>query len=190
MEDAHKAVVMGCSAGGLAALRTVLSGLSARFPLPVIVVCHSGSDDIAMLCDLLATTSVLPVSEACERESARPGHVHLAPTGYHLMVEAEGRFALSVDERIAFARPAIDALFESAVSAYRGKVIGVVMTGANSDGAAGLKAIRMHGGVGIVQDPATAYASAMPQAALDLAGADRCVPLEAIAPTINRLCRT
>ena len=180
---------MGCSAGGMSALRTVLSGLRKGLPLPLVVVCHTGSDDITTFCELIDTSSTLPVREARERQPALPGVVHVAPAGYHLLVERDGTFSLSVDERVAFSRPAIDVLFESAASAYATGLVGVVMTGANNDGASGLAAIRAHGGIAIVQDPLDAYASAMPQAALDLAGADHCVPLDAIAPLLNRLCQ-
>ncbi len=181
-------VVMGCSAGGMGALRTVLSGLDKGFPRPIVVVCHTGSEDITTFCELLEMASTLPVREARERQFALPGVVHMAPSGYHLLIEEGGRFALSVDERVSFARPSIDVLFESAASASGSNLIGVVMTGANNDGAAGLKAIREHGGLAIVQTPADAQAPSMPQAALDIAGADHCVPLGDIAPLLNRLC--
>lgn len=183
------AVVMGCSAGGMGALRTVLSGLDRHFPWPVVVVCHTGSEDVTTFCELLEMASALPVREARERQSAVPGVVHVAPSGYHLLLEGDGRFALSVDERVSFARPAIDVLFESAASACGGNLIGVVMTGANFDGAAGLRTIRERGGLAIVQTPADAQAPSMPQAALDTAGSDYCVPLGEIAPLLNRLCQ-
>ncbi len=183
------AVVMGCSAGGMGALRTVLSGLDKGFPCPVIVVCHTGSEDVTTFCELLELASTLPVREARERQSAVPGIVHVAPSGYHLLMEGDGRFALSVDERVSFARPAIDVLFESAASAFGRHLVGVIMTGANYDGAAGLLAVRRNGGMAVVQDPVTAQASAMPQAALDVAGSDYCVPLDEIAPLLNRLCQ-
>lgn len=181
-------VVMGCSAGGMSALRTVLGGLDKSFPRPVVVVCHTGSEDITTFCELLETTSALPVREARERQSVTTGVVHVAPSGYHLLLEGDGCFSLSVDERVSFARPAIDVLFESAASACGSDLIGVVMTGANYDGAAGLRTIRRRGGLAIVQTPADAHAPSMPQAALDVAGADYCVPLGEIASVLNRLC--
>jgi two-component system, chemotaxis family, protein-glutamate methylesterase/glutaminase len=185
---APDAVVMGCSAGGMQALRTVLAGLHTAFPRPVIVVCHTGSEDVTTLCELLGAASTLPVVEACERQPSLPGVVHVAPAGYHLLMERSGRFSLSVDERVAFSRPAIDVLFETAAHAYADGLIGVVMTGANSDGASGLRTIRTRGGIAIVQDPDDAYAAAMPRAAIEIAGADHCVPLDAIAPLLNHLC--
>jgi two-component system chemotaxis response regulator CheB len=170
------------------ALRTVLGSLHRDIVQPIIVVCHTGSDDITTFCELIGAVSTLPVREARERQRPVAGVVHIAPTGYHLLLERDRRFALSVDERVAFARPAIDILFETAATTFGGDLIGVVMTGANSDGAAGLGRIRAGGGIAIVQDPEDAYAAAMPRSALDLAGADHCVPLCDIAPLLNQLC--
>lgn len=184
------AVVMGCSAGGMRALRNVLSGLRSDFPWPIAVVCHTGSEDVTTFCELIGMASRLPVREAKERHLLVPGVVHVAPTGYHLLVERGGRFSLSIDERVAFARPAIDVLFESAAEVFMGGLVGVIMTGANNDGAAGLLRVRKCGGIAIVQDPQDAEADAMPKAALETAGADHCVPLADIAPLLNRLCVT
>lgn len=188
MSSPPPAVVMGCSAGGMGALRTVLGGLHRHFPRAVVVVCHTGSEDVTTFCELLELTSTLPVREARERQSMVPGIVHVAPSGYHLLLERDGCFSLSVDGRVSFARPAIDVLFETAASACGKDLIGVVMTGANNDGAAGLQAIRRRGGLAIVQDPLDAQASAMPQAAIETAGADHVVPLGDIAPLLNQLC--
>jgi len=103
-------------------------------------------------------------------------------------VETSRRFALSVDQRVSFARPSIDVLFESAAEAYRDTLIGIVLTGANSDGADGLLQVRQGGGLAVVQEPSDAEVSTMPAAALERAGADHCLPLAAIAPLLNRLC--
>lgn len=188
MRAAADLVVLGCSAGGLRALHVLLSGLAANLPLPLAAVCHTGSEDVSLLCELLARSSTLPVQEASERCAPKPGQIYIAPSGYHLLLGVDGRFALSVDARVGYARPSIDVLFQSAAEACRGRLIGVVMTGANSDGAEGLQQIRRRGGVGIVQRPDDAEASAMPSAALELAGADHCLPLEQIAGLLNRLC--
>jgi two-component system chemotaxis response regulator CheB len=183
-----EAIAIGCSAGGLQALHTVLAGLDPYLPQAVIVCCHTGSSDVGMLCELLARHSTLPVIEAREREPVVGGYVHVAPTGYHLLVEPSRRFALSVDERVSYSRPSIDILFESAAAAWRSAVVGVVMTGANRDGSLGLAEIRAQGGYAIVEDPTSASAAVMPRAALEIAGADACVPLADIAPLLNRLC--
>jgi len=183
-----RAIVIGCSAGGLTALETLFSGLDATLPQPIVACCHTGSSNVDMLCELLAQHTALPVVEARERAPLQGGVIHVAPSGYHLLVETSQRFALSVDERVSFARPSIDVLFASAAEAYREGLIGVVLTGANSDGAEGLACIRRCGGLAIVQDPAEAESPTMPTAALQLAGADHCVPLAAIAPLLNQLC--
>lgn len=180
-------VTVGCSAGGLHALHVLLGGLAADFPAPVVAVCHTGSDDVSLLCELLARNSTLPVREATERTLPLPGQVYIAPSGYHLLLDDDGRFALSVDPRVGFARPSIDVLFESAATVGGRHTIGVVMTGANSDGANGLQRIRARGGIAIVQDPADAEVDLMPRAALTQAGADHCVALVEIAPLLNRL---
>jgi two-component system chemotaxis response regulator CheB len=114
--------------------------------------------------------------------------VHVAPAGYHLLVENDRHFALSVDEHVRYSRPSIDVMFGSATDVYGESLIGVVLTGANSDGAEGLARIRRRGGTAVVQAPESAEAAAMPRAALESAGADHCLPLEAIAPLLNRLC--
>jgi two-component system chemotaxis response regulator CheB len=182
------AVVVGCSAGGLRALQRLLGALDSRLPVPVIIVCHTGSADVALLCELLGRHSRLPVCEARERYPATAGVVHLAASGYHLLVERDGMFALSVDPKICFVRPSIDVLFQSAADAYGSGLAAVILTGANEDGAAGLRRVRERGGIAVVQDPADAEAPEMPAAALMLAGADHVLPLEQIPSLLNRLC--
>ena len=183
-----QAIVIGCSAGGLVALEALFAGLLPILPQPIVVCCHTGSTTVDLMCELLARHATLPVMEARERTPLQGGVIHVAPSGYHLLVEPDRRFSLSVDERVSFARPSIDVLFDSAAEAYRDALIGVLLTGANSDGAEGVERIRHCGGLAIVQDPADAQVAAMPAAALELAGADHCVPLAAIAPLLNRLC--
>lgn len=184
------AIVIGCSAGGPDALRRVLGGLDAHLPQAVIACCHTGSETAELLCAMLARASRLPVVEAAERGPATGGTVHVAPAGYHLLLEADHHFALSTEPRINLARPSIDVLFASAAETWRAALIGVLLTGANADGAEGMRCLRAAGGCAIVQSPASAVARAMPQAALERAGADHCVPLDAIAPLLNRLCLT
>lgn len=180
-------VVAGCSAGGLRALHGLLAGLAPDFAAPLVAVCHTGSEDVSLLCELLSRSSTLPVHEAAERTMPLAGHVYIAPSGYHLLLGDDGRFVLSVDPRVGFARPSIDVLFDSAASACGARAIGVIMTGANSDGAAGLKRLRERGGIAIVQAPFDAEVDLMPMAALDQAGADHCLPLAEIPPLLNGL---
>ena len=185
---APEAIAIGCSAGGLTALERLLAQLDPRLPQPLLVCCHTGSATVELMCELLARHTRLRVTEARERELPQAGTVHVAPSGYHLLIEHDRRFALSVDPRVSYARPSIDVLFDSAAEAYRDALVGVVLTGANSDGAQGLATIRGHGGIAIVQEPGDAESPTMPQAALERAGADHCLPLADIPSLLNRLC--
>jgi two-component system, chemotaxis family, protein-glutamate methylesterase/glutaminase len=182
-------IALGCSVGGLHALETVLAGLDRAMRQAIIVCAHTGSSDVSLLCELLARHTSLPVVEAGERTPVAGGVVHVAPSGYHLLVEPSRAFALSVDAKVEFSRPSIDVLFDSAAEVYGPELIGVVLTGANKDGALGLAHIRRSGGLAIVQSPESAEAGTMPAAALAIAGSDYCVPLDEIAPLLNQLCR-
>ncbi|CAK0764686.1 putative protein-glutamate methylesterase/protein-glutamine glutaminase [Azospirillaceae bacterium] len=183
----YDVVVIGCSTGGLEALRIVLGALPATFPLPILVVCHTALGAEGLLVELLGRSCVLTVREAVEKQSIAPGVVVLASPGYHLLLEKDLTLSFSADLKVCGARPAIDVLFESAADAVGERLIGIVLTGANNDGSRGLLAIRQTGGVGIVQDPVTAVAPEMPQAALDIAGADYVFLLSEIAPFLMRL---
>jgi two-component system chemotaxis response regulator CheB len=181
-------IAIGCSAGGVDALKAVVSGLDAGLKQAVLVCCHTGSDTVELLCEVLGRVSALPVIEAVERHAVQGGTVYLAPSGYHLLVEHDRHFALSIDPRVNYARPSIDVMFCAAAEVWHEKLVGVVLTGGNADGASGLQRIRELGGTAIVQSPSSAEISIMPQAALDIAGADYCMDLSAIATLINRLC--
>jgi two-component system chemotaxis response regulator CheB len=183
-----EAAVIGCSAGGLDALKVVLGAFPANLGIAVIVVAHTAPDGDHLLPSLLGNICKLPVSEAREREAVLPGQVYVAPPNYHLLIEPQRSFALSVDERVCFVRPAIDVLFRSAADAYRQHLIGIILTGANDDGAQGLKAVKDAGGYTLVQDPRGAYADAMPKAAIATAAVDRVLPLDALAEAVLRFC--
>jgi two-component system, chemotaxis family, protein-glutamate methylesterase/glutaminase len=180
-------VVVGASLGGLAALRTLLGGLPRGFGAPLLIVQHRGRDSDEGLLKLLQRASQLPVCEPDDKEPIAPGRVYLAPADYHLLVEP-GHVALSTDAPVNFARPSLDVLFDSAAEAYGDRVVCVVLTGANADGARGAARIKRRGGVLVVQDPATAEASAMPSGALKAAPADRVLPVPEIAPFLVELC--
>ncbi|UPG89125.1 chemotaxis protein CheB [Luteibacter aegosomaticola] len=186
--SARTAIALGCSAGGLAALQRLLPALDHRLSVPIVLCCHTGSADVSLLVELLARVSSLPVVEAAERAPADPGVIHVAPSGYHLLVEPNAHFSLSVDARVTYARPSIDVLFETAADAWQDGLVAVLMTGANSDGAHGLKAVRQAGGYAIVQDPDSAESDVMPRAGLEIAGADARLPLDQIAQRLNELC--
>jgi two-component system chemotaxis response regulator CheB len=182
---AYGIVVVGTSSGGLKALQTLLSGLPAKFPLPLVIVQHRGKDS-ADLCEFLDQVSSLPVSEPEDKESLLAGHVYLAPRDYHLLIE-EKSFALSTESPVAFARPSIDVLFESAADEYKGHAIGVILTGANRDGARGLARIKTNGGVTLVEDPVSAAVRIMPDAAIDSSTVDHVLELREIASFLARL---
>jgi len=179
-------VVIGASSGGLKALQHLLSELSKQFQLPMVIVQHRGKDSDSGLCEFLARYSELPISEPDDKEPILGGHVYLAPRDYHLMIEKRS-FALSTEAPVAFARPSIDLMFESAADEYGKKVIGLVLTGANSDGARGLAWIKSHGGLTIVEDPAEAAFPEMPSAAIRASTVDWVVPLKQITPLLERL---
>jgi two-component system, chemotaxis family, protein-glutamate methylesterase/glutaminase len=184
----YELCVVGASWGGLRAVGRLLDGLPGRLELAFVVAQHRGADSRpGGLEELLQSRSRYPVLEASDKDTIEPGRVYIAPPDYHLLVEP-GSFALSVDERVNYARPSIDVLFESASDAYGDRVIGIVLTGANQDGAAGLARIKARGGVAIVQDPSEAEAHAMPAAALAATEADAVLPLAEIGRFLHGLC--
>lgn len=184
----QRVVAIGASVGGLEALKQILASLPAHYPWPVIALLHTSAGYRGTRLDsLLGQHCALPVREAEARMPLEAGVVHLAPAGYHLLVEKDLRFALSVDEKVSYVRPSADVLFESLAEACGARAIGVILTGANDDGAAGLAAIRARGGFAIVQDPEEAQAPQMPQAALRIAGADQVLRLSAIGATLAAL---
>jgi two-component system chemotaxis response regulator CheB len=187
---AYDLVVMGASWGGLVALERVLDGLPDDFGAAVAIAQHRSPDGHSEgLAPLLGAHSRMPVVDADDKQPIEPGTVYLAPSDYHLYVEDDG-FALSMDEAVLFSRPSIDVLFESASEVYRDRVVGVVLTGANEDGATGLLRIRRRGGHAIVQNPVEAERSEMPRAAISIAEPDQILALDAIAPTLVKLCGT
>ncbi len=186
-QSPFQAVVIGVSAGGLDALSTLLPALPATFGLPVIVCQHVREDAEGYLIEHLGAKCRIRVAEAEEKQGIEPGCVYIAPPGYHLLVELDKTFSLSVDLRVNYARPSVDVLFESAADAYLGKLVGVILTGANSDGSKGLRKIKECGGLTIVQDPESAYANAMPRAAIQETQPDHILPLEKIGPFLAGL---
>lgn len=181
MRGDHEAIVVGCSAGGMQALEAIIPQLPLGLPQAVVVVQHLHPGSGGYLAEFFARCCPLPVKEAEDKEEIRPGVIYLAVANYHLLIERHRSFALSVDDRVRFARPSIDVLFQSAALAYGAKLVGVVLTGANDDGAAGLAAIKARGGVTVVQDPSSAEVGFMPKAALAATSVDHVLPLVDIA---------
>lgn len=183
---AYELVVIGTSWGGLHALRRVLGGLPAKFDVPVVVVQHRHRDSDELLVSLLQEHTALEVCEIEDKMELKSGGVYVAPAEYHVLVEV-GHLELSTEEPVRFSRPSIDVTFESAADAYGSRTVGVVMTGANDDGARGLKRIADRGGAAVVQDPTTAESAIMPTAAIKLVPGSRVVKLDEIGPLIAKL---
>jgi two-component system, chemotaxis family, protein-glutamate methylesterase/glutaminase len=183
----YEAVVMGASAGGMRALDAILSELPGEFPLPIVIVQHLGAGVGDYLISLLNERCAITVKEAEDKEIVQPGHAYVAPGDYHLLIEPNRCLSLSADEKINFARPSVDPLFESAASCFGSGLIGILLTGANSDGAHGLSTIKRRGGMTIVQDPDGAEAPAMPRAAISALAARHIWSLERIAQFLRYL---
>jgi two-component system chemotaxis response regulator CheB len=182
-----EAVVIGASAGALEALSVILPALPAGFGLPLIVVVHVPPDKRSMLAGLFQAKCRIPVREAEDKEPISRGTVYFAPPDYHLLIEAEKSLSLSSDEPVLFSRPSIDVLFESAADAYGAALIAVILTGANQDGARGMKAVVEANGVALVQNPDGAFASAMPEAAIRMCPGARVMSLDAIAAYLQEM---
>jgi two-component system chemotaxis response regulator CheB len=159
------AIAMGGSAGGIDALRAVLPALPVSLPIPVFVVLHLSAASKGAW-SVVFSQCKLPVREAEDKDIAEPGTVYIAPPDYHLLVHESGTMALSIEEQVHLSRPSIDVLFESAAMSYGRRLLGILFSGANADGAAGLAAIHRAGGLCWIQSPETAAVAAMPRAAI------------------------
>ncbi|HST59703.1 MAG TPA: chemotaxis protein CheB [Longimicrobium sp.] len=180
----YRVIVVGASAGGLHALRTLVSGLPADFEIPVVVVQHRAKES-ELLCELLQECTGVPVQEVVDKMDFGPG-VFVGPPDYHLLVD-DGYFSLTTDEPVRYSRPSIDVMFESAVDTFGMDVVGVVLTGANADGARGLRRVADAGGHAVVQDPETAEVRVMPRSAAKAVPEACVLPLEAIAGHLARI---
>ena len=184
----YELICIGASWGGLDAVGAVLSDLPEEIDVPIVVAQHRHvSTTRGALAELLHLRVRRPVQDAEDKMPIEPGNVYLAPPDYHLLVQ-RGSFALSTDERVQYARPSIDVLFESAAYAYGVGVIGIILTGSNEDGAAGLAAVKQRGGVAVIQDPQEAVRRAMPDAAIAATAADAVLPLGEIAKFVYGVC--
>lgn len=183
----YEAIVIGVSSGGLKALKLIFSSLPSDFAIPIIVVQHVGPRSENSWIKLLTDNCNIPVKEADEKEKVRNGIIYIAPSNYHLLIEKDKTFSLTIDERVNFARPSIDVLFESAAEAYREKLIGIILTGANNDGARGVKRIKELGGMVIIQDPETADSPLMPRSAIAAIQPDYIQSLDQIGKQIIKI---
>ncbi|MBF8757726.1 chemotaxis protein CheB [Pseudomonas guariconensis] len=182
-----EAVVIGASAGGVAALLQVLSGLPEGFAIPVLCVLHLPDGRHSQLASVLQRRIHRPVREARDKEGIAPGLIYVAGPGYHLSVERDLSLSLSQEEPVHFSRPAIDFLFQSAADAYGAGLLGVLLTGANEDGAQGLLQIKNSGGRTVIQDPRDAQVALMPEAALALQQPDHILSLSGIGHLLATL---
>ena len=184
----YEVIAIGASWGGLEAMGTLLEGIPQDLDQAIVVAQHRSPEAGRGVLEALLQRHVeRPVTEPGDKELIEPGRVYVAPPDYHLLVDG-GRFALSLEARVQYARPSIDVLFESVADGYRERAIGIVLTGANKDGAVGLAAIKRNGGVSIVQDPHTASRRTMPDAALEASAVDAVLPLEEIGAFLYGLC--
>ena len=183
----YEAIVIGVSSGGMNAMKVMFSLLPKDFNTPIIIVQHISAHSDNLWIKLLNDQNNLSIKEADEKENIEYGKVYIAPPNYHLMIEKDKTFSLTIDERVNFARPSIDVLFESAAEAYKDKLIGVVLTGSNNDGTNGIKRIQECGGLTIIQDPETAESSYMPASAIAVIKPDYILSLKDIIKLLIKL---
>lgn len=177
----YEAVVMGTSAGGLAALTALFETLPARYPLPILLVQHRAKDSQDLFEEVLQRKCRIEIKQADEKERILPGRIYVAPPDYHMLVERDRTLSLSFDAPVTFSRPSIDVLFESAALVYRHKLVAIVLTGSNNDGANGIRAVGNAGGLTIAQDPKEAAYAYMAQAAIDTGKVEHVWSLAGIA---------
>jgi two-component system chemotaxis response regulator CheB len=163
----YEAIVIGTSAGGLFALSTVIEALPADFCLPIIIVQHRSKDERTLLEEVLQAKSKIKIKQADEKEKIENSIIYFAPADYHLLIEKDRTLSLSCDDRVNYSRPSIDVLFETAAPVYLEKLLAIILTGSNSDGAEGIKMVKAAGGTTIAENPATAQYPVMPKAAID-----------------------
>jgi two-component system chemotaxis response regulator CheB len=181
-----QAVAIGGSAGGVEALMQLLPALHARFAPAVLAVLHVRADVRSLLVDIMAPRCALPVVEPEDKTPVIGGTVYIAPPGYHMQVEGDGTIALSVDPPVHFSRPSIDVLFESAAWVYGRKLLALLLSGANRDGAEGMAQVRSAGGRTWAQDPASCSAPTMPTSAIERGAVDEILTVDAMAQRLRR----
>ena len=184
------AVVIGTSAGGVDALTRILPSLPSTTPVPILIVVHIPRERPSLLTEIFRHKCTMRVEEAVDKADIKPGRIYFAPPDYHMLIDRGPQIALSVDDVIQFSRPSIDVLFESAADVYGKNLLGILLTGGNEDGASGLAYIATCGGTTILQDPAEAAASAMPEGALKLMTPTHVMMLDEIAALLMNIANT
>ncbi len=183
----YQAVLIGCSAGGVNALQIIFQSFLEDFPIPIIVVSHQNIHGKSFLADVLNYSSTLDVCECEEKTVPMANHIYTAPANYHLLIENNGSFSLNIDPKVSFCRPSIDVTFETAAEYYGQALLAVILTGANSDGSNGVRAVKAFGGTVIAQEPLTAEVATMPESAIQTGCVDYIYPLNDIAGKILEL---
>jgi two-component system, chemotaxis family, protein-glutamate methylesterase/glutaminase len=187
---AFEVVAIAASWGGLRALSRVLAGLPKNFPAAIVLVQHVSPKGPGLLANILNRRTQLPVKTATVGDQVRVGMVYVASPNYHLLIDPDGMVALTQTEKIHFARPSADCLFESVAAYFKERAIAVILTGRGRDGATGIQAIKRWGGFTIAQDEATSEAFSMPNAAIQTQAIDLVLPLPHIAPTLVKLVKS
>jgi len=187
LRERIEAIVIGASAGGVEALGLILPALPATFRPSLLIVLHLPRERPSLLVEIFEKRCALPIREADDKEPIEPGTVYFAPPDYHMLVERNRQIALSTEEPVHYSRPSVDVLFESAADVYGSRLLGIILTGANQDGAAGLHAIHRAGGVSVVQQPDSAKVPHMIVSALQRNPADFVLSLPEIAALLERL---
>lgn len=187
LHNRYKAVVIGGSAGSFQGITRILNNIPEDFPLPIIMCLHRLKHVRNGFVEALQIKSKKPVSEPDDKENIKRGRVYLAPANYHLSIELGHTFSLSTEEMINNSRPAIDITLATAAYVYKDKLVGILLSGANRDGALGMKRIKDRGGLTVVQDPADCMIETMPRSAMELTQIDHSLPLEGIIRFLNEL---
>lgn len=187
LNNRYKAIVIGGSAGSFQGITRILSSLPEDFALPIIMCLHRLKHVRNGFTEALSIKSIKPVTEPCDKENIKKGNVYLAPANYHLCVELGNSFSLSTEEMVNNSRPSIDITLETAAYTYKDKLIGILLSGANKDGALGMKKIKDRGGLTIVQDPSECMIDTMPAAALQLTEIDHSLKVDEIIGFLKEL---
>lgn len=187
LNNSYKAVVIGGSAGSFQGVVKILSQLPKGFPLPIIMCLHRLKHVRHGFVEALSIKSVMQVTEPNDKEPIKKGCVYLAPANYHMAAEIGNYFALSTEEMINNSRPSIDITLSSCAYVYKDKLIGILLSGANRDGAVGMKQISAKGGVTIVQEPSECMIDTMPKAALALTTIDHVFKIDQIVKFLIEL---
>ena len=183
----YEAIVIGVSSGGMNALKNLFSRLPKNFSIPIIILQHIGAHSDNQWINILNKTINIVIKEAEEKEKIESGSAYVSPPNYHLLIERNKTFSFTIDERVNYARPSIDVLFESAAEAYKSKLIGIILTGSNTDGTNGMKRIKECGGLAIAQDPETAESSYMPASAIAAVKMDYILSLQGISDLLIKI---